>query len=172
MLCRWRWGSLDWSALVVGPAPPSSFIGVELRWIRFVVWYLVCVADSHMEKSMKFGALYKYKAHCVPWFLKVTVVIETGLVSFTLPSTRQILRWKLAIKCSSISKSYCSKFFVASEIVQSVTQSYTFRYLCYYIGTEYRWYTGTIGGIVDIYAVDKWSMETSTVASTDNMILR
>ena len=31
-----------------------------------------------MEKGMKFGTLYKYKAHCVPWFLKVNVVIETG----------------------------------------------------------------------------------------------
>ena len=54
---------------------------------------------------MKFGTLYKYKAHCVPWFLKVTVVIETGLVSFTWPSTRQFFSMETGpnkvICCSS-----------------------------------------------------------------------
>ena len=79
-------------------------------------------------------------------------------MSFTLPSTRQIFRWKLLINCSSISKNYSSllaNFLVASDIVHS----YTPRYLWFYMDAEYRSYTNTTDGKVAIAAVEKWSME-------------
>ena len=100
------WHRFHTRAPRVSPVTSFNLSSIELSCVGFdSAWYLFCVADSHMEKGMKFGTLYKYKARCVPWFLKVTVVIETGLVSFTWPSTRQMFSMETGpnkvIWCSS-----------------------------------------------------------------------
>ena len=100
------WHRFHTRAPRVSPVTSFKLSSIELSCVGFdSAWYLFCVADSHMDKGMKFGTLYKYKARCVPWFLKVTVVIETGLVSFTWPSTRQMFSMETGpnkvICCSS-----------------------------------------------------------------------
>ena len=100
------WHRFHTRAPRVSPVTSFKLSSIELSCVGFgSAWYLFCVADSHMDKGMKFGTLYKYKARCVPWFLKVTVVIEIGLVSFTWPSTRQMFSMEtgpnIVIWCSS-----------------------------------------------------------------------
>ena len=100
------WHRFHTRAPRVSPVTSFNLSSIELSCVGFdSAWYLFCVADSHMDNGMKFGTLYKYKARCVPWFLKVTVVIETGLVSFTWPSTRQMFSMETGpnkvIWCSS-----------------------------------------------------------------------
>ena len=102
------WHRFHTRAPRVSPVTSFKLSSIELSCVGFdSAWYLFCVADSHMDNGMKFGTLYKYKARCVPWFLKVTVVIETGLVFFTWPSTRQIVSMETGpnrVICSSSAK--------------------------------------------------------------------
>ena len=86
------WHRFHTRAPRVSPVTSFKLSSIELSCVGFdSAWYLFCVADSHMDKGMKFGTLYKYKARCVPW----TRLLRPGWCLLPGLQLGRFFRWKL-----------------------------------------------------------------------------
>ena len=102
-----------------------SCVGLEFR----MIFILRCRFPCCTGRAYSLVLCMNIRRVAWPWFLNVTVVIETALVSFIWRPTTMVFPMETGSNisgCSSVSVSYCSSFFV----VDGVFIIYIFRWLC------------------------------------------
>ena len=92
-----------------------SCVGFEFR----MIFILRCRFPCCTGRAYSLVLCMNIRRVAWPWFLNVTVVIETALVSFIWRPTTMVFPMETGSNisgCSSVSVSYCSSFFVEDGV--------------------------------------------------------